>query len=487
MINTGLSPNDVAPGVRNRHIYSQGGRGLVPLPRRMVMIGTMKAGTAVAGQLYEVNDLGETDALFGIGTPLSIGCRKAIDCAVLENRSPQLFAIGMAEYAAGTARTHTFTFGGTATAAGQVFFWIKGVRLSIGVSVGNTPTDLASAVVAQVNANLRILPVTATNAAGVVTFVANVKGDNGNDIIFSYDNRLPAGITLASAAVVAGVGQSDMTGALAAIAGQDFDAIAVENHKTADITLGVTHVTAAWLPTEQAWRWIFYGENGSIGTAAALASAANHRAIVVACCEQSPSTPFEIAIAVGFKYASAGRPNANFNEARLPLAPPPASYNFTTSQVNTAILSGVTALRGIVDRNTRSVTPGVLAIKKMVTTVTTVDGQPSRILLDIAVPSVAAYMSRQYEAGYSTRFSADRYPDGVLFTDDTIRQFANMVATIHYAAEAVEIIRDVDDDLPKIQYERDGGNANQLNLTPYYTVVVGLDRAALVHYVQVGG
>jgi hypothetical protein len=55
-INTGISSSLRRPQTFHTFTYQQGGRSLVPLPQRLLLIGTMKGGTAVAGTIYQIND-----------------------------------------------------------------------------------------------------------------------------------------------------------------------------------------------------------------------------------------------------------------------------------------------------------------------------------------------------------------------------------------------------------------------------------------------
>ena len=108
------------------------------------------------------------------------------------------------------------------------------------------------------------MPVTATAAGAVVTTTHNVKGVGGNDVIFEV-NSLPEGAGCVTAQGVAGTGVADETASLAAAAGPDYDAIALENHASSDIALALAHVTVAWTSSEKKWRWVVFGEPGSIG------------------------------------------------------------------------------------------------------------------------------------------------------------------------------------------------------------------------------
>lgn len=483
-VNTGISTSLRRPQTFHSFTYLQGGRALVPLPQKLCLIGTMKGGTAVAGTIYQINDPVETDGLFGKGSQLALMCRKAFETSGFLGQGPQLYAVGVAEPAAGAQRTETITVTGTATESGNAVLRIAGRTLTVGVASGDVANTVATAINDAIGAMLELLPITSAVAAGVVTATHVEKGVGGQDVLYEVVS-VPAGLTIVAAAGVAGAGVADETAALAAIAGVDFDAIALENHAAADITLALSHVTTAWTATEKKWRWVFLGEPGSIGTATTLAAAANDRAIVVVNCNGCRSLPGEIATAAAVGMLSRARPNGNWDGLVLPLYPPDEASAMTNSEVETALAAGLTPLEPVSDPNTRVQKDGVVQIEKLVTTCTTQGGQPFEALRDIAVPRTGAYMARQIDAAFAARFSAAANPDGVLMTDDTIAQVRDMIANLMYAAQDAKILTNVDTDLQALVVEKDGTAPVRLNIDVQYTVVLGLHQLAFVHRVTI--
>lgn len=487
-INTGVSPFDIVPGTRHKFTYQLVGSGLTPLPRKVAIVASRKGGSAIDGQVYEVADALETEGLFGVGSDMSVtvqGCLKIAE--LMGNIGPRMYAVSIAEPGAGTARTHTFTFSGNATSGGQITFFVHGVAMTIAVAVGNTPTELAAACVDIVNRNRSFLPVTAANAAGVLTFTAVTKGVLGNDIGFSFDNRLPGGVSIVSATGAAGAGVLDTTAALTALAGQQYDAIALCNHTTTDIAVGLSHVTNAWLPSEKRWRILFYGETGAIGLATTLAVAANDRAIVVTCYEGCPELPGVVAAKLAFRWACATRPNASLASAKVAIAAPLDSLAFTPGEQNTAALNGVTAFIPVKTPDGQIV-QGQAAISKLVTTSTTEGGQPSAKLRNIGVPWTGAFLARQIDIGYAQRFTAEEFPDGVPFDDtEVIQRVLEMDSAIYEQAQNDKIIRNLAADMQKWRFERDQQVPERLNQQLHCTVVVDLEQIATDHRVAVGG
>lgn len=486
-INTGI-PSSRRPQTLHRFIYLLGGRSLVPLPLSMACVGIMGAdGTATAATVYDVSDVNEAETLFGVGSELTLMLKKALETCQALKQGPAIKAVGITAPVGGgaVARTTTLTFAGTATESGYAFFEIAGRQFGVGVSSGDTAATVSSNAKALIDAELHDLPVTAGVAPPVVTLTHNHLGENGNDVI-TRAGAQPAGITLVVAAGVAGVGVSDITASLDALAGIDVDGIAIANHKAADITDALTHVESMWGPAEKKWRWLFIGENGTMATATALADAANHHAIVISNCEQSASLPGEIAAATCAAVFSRERPNAGYNKQRLPLAPCPIAYAYTNTEVETGIAAGLVVLTPVEDVRSKTVLAGVLRIERLVTTKTLDDDDnPFEVLRDIGVSRTGAYLARQADINYTNKFgpSADD-PDGVLNTDDTKDRIRDMLANLLYDAESLRIVKNVEDDLALLQIEDDEIVVGRLDIDLPYTVVGLVHQLAVLHRVK---
>jgi phage tail sheath gpL-like len=482
-VNTGISTSLRRPQTFHAFTYQQGGRSLVPLPQRLLMIGTGK-GTVAPGTIVPINDAIESDGFFAVGTPLALMCRKAIETEGFLGAGPFLFACAVGEPAGGAARTQTFTFSGAAAVGSNGVFKIAGRVVTVPINVGDLPTAMATALATAINTQRLTMPVTASAAGAVVTTTHNVKGGGGNDVIFEV-NALPAGVGCLTAQGVAGTGVADETAALAAAAGPDYDAIALENHASTDIALALAHVTVAWTPSEKKWRWLVFGEPGSIGVGTTLAVSANDRGIAVINCEQIKALPGEIAAAAGVGLLSKTRPNGNWDGLRLPLPPPDDAFAFTNTEVESALAAGLTPLTPVVDAQTRIQTPGVVKIEKFVTTATTQNGQPFEALRDIAVARTGAFVARQIDAAFAAKFGAQANPDGVLLDDDAIPRVRDMVSTILYNCQDAKILTNVDADLQKLVVEKDPSAPGRLNVDVTYTVVLGLHQVAFVHRVTI--
>lgn len=485
MIETGLSAQSRRPQTTHRFTYSYANASLVSLPLRLALVGVMGAtGTATAGQVYEISDAAQGDALFRSSSELSLMIRKALETGSLLQRGPRLYAVGLAEPGAGTADVRTLTVTGTATADGNHIIEIAGRQFAIGVRTGAAQNTVAAAIAAALQARQAELPVLVTVATNVVTLTSPHKGENGGDVTMSVVQAV-SGSALAFASSAAGAGVADITTALDALGPMPFDAVAIGNHKAADITDINADIAIRWALAEKRWRYYFLGEPGSIATATALAAAANHTAVVVASMEGCKNTAGEMATAVAFGVFSRERPNANYDGLQLPLFPPAAATVYTPTEVEAAIDAGLTPLTANVDPFTGAVTAGRAKVERLITTKTTENSAPFEVLRDIGVSRTGIFIAQQLDAAYQVRFSGDANPDGTLATDATGDQIEDLATSIVRLAEGAQILRNVDADLAKLLVERDGVALGRFNVDLAYTVVVGLHQIAYLHRVQV--
>ena len=201
------------------------GGSLIAMPRRMLFIGNkLVAGAVAANTLVRINNPGEAAAAFGRGSVL----HEMLRSARAVNKDADMWAIGLDDLAGGTVATQTLTITGAATGAGTLALRLNGELVSVGVAIGDTPTIVATAIVNAVTAFVDG-PMTAANAAGVVTLTARHKGVFGNDIDvrvnYQRDEVLPAGLAYAVAVGVTGTGNPDVATALAAIANEKYYSI----------------------------------------------------------------------------------------------------------------------------------------------------------------------------------------------------------------------------------------------------------------------
>jgi phage tail sheath gpL-like len=127
------------------------------------------------------------------------------------NTCPELplYIAPIADDGAGVAAQHTITLAGTATESGVLSIAILDKVYQVAVIVGATAASVATALDAILDADPS-LPVTSVPAAGVITTTAKNKGTVGNWFVPvvnpNVGDAIPAGLTVAVANTVAGVG-----------------------------------------------------------------------------------------------------------------------------------------------------------------------------------------------------------------------------------------------------------------------------------------
>jgi phage tail sheath gpL-like len=488
-IETGVPSSLARPQTFHRFSYLRGGGQLVPLQQKVALMGTMYDPDTVEGepgQVYEINSAEQADKLFGTGSELALMVRQAYGTQRVLGRGPRIVAIGVEAPTGGgaAAATFTLTVTGTATESGNLVLKASGRRFKVGVVEGDDATDVAESIVEMLSRSVDELAFTVDNAAGIVTATYNHTGENGDDLVFEVES-MPAGIAVAVAVGVAGVGVLDLSTAYTAIEGIDIDGFVVSNHTADDVEDYVDHVTAMWQPSEKRWRWGFMADTTSLASATTLAQAANDRAIVVVSMEGSPSLPFEIATSVAVAAFSRTRPNATFNKMELPVYPPAQADAYNGSEVETGIAAGLTILTPI--ERGRVVVGDRSKIERLVTTKTTENAQPFLQCRDIGVPRTGAYLARQLDIKYEERFGPNANPDGVLMDDLADDRIRDMVAALWHDAAAVSYIKNVDADLAELLVETDEEVPERFNVQTAMTVVLGLHQVAYAHNVKVGG
>lgn len=483
-VNTGINSSLLRPQTFHVLTYLRGSRALEPLPQRICLIGPKgDSGTATVAEVIRVSDPSEIGTLLQVGSYLYLMALKAFETIASLGQGPAVFVCPLADTTTKRQMTLTVVAAGGALEDKDLIIKIAGRPIVVGIASGLSQNGIASAIESKIDELAEILPVTASVATNVVTIVDVCAGTLGADITVDIVQQ-PSGVVVTAVETIAGAGALDVSTALDAIAGQEFDAVALATHHTATLTPVATHITSTWSASEKKPRWFVLGETGTIGTGTTLASTANHEGVLVLSWEQSRSLPCEIAAAGAVLLCSKNRPNANYDGAKLPLYPPPIAYAYTNTEIETALLAGLTPLSPVVDPVAKTVIDGVAKVERLITTRTTRNSLPFTLLRDVGISRTAWAMAKQYDIAFEQRFGSEAQPEGPLLTDDTMAQIRDMVIGINYAAEESQWIRNVDDDKAKLVVERDSTAIGRVNLDVAYTVVVGLHQAAYVHRAQ---
>jgi phage tail sheath gpL-like len=460
------------PGGYAQYKFVPSGNQLTPLPLRIVAVAQgSTAGTLAVDTPTQIFDEDDADAKAGRGSELALMLRKMFDQAALMGASPEIWACRV-DAPAGVAAQNTLTVTGTATGSGTLALRAAGRTLYVGVSTGDSADTVAAAIKAQWDLAASDLPGTAAVTTNVVTVTAAQPGVTGNDTVFSTDTPI-AGLTVGYAQSIPGTGVANIATALDALFSRDYDAVALANHAAADVTNAIAHVSAAWGYSQQRPRHVVIGERGSLGTAQALATAANDKSIIVVNAEGTGSTPGEIAAAAALAWFSFEAPNVNMDGTRLALFAPAAALAYTDTEVESALAGGVTPLTPTAD--------GQLKIEMLITTATSLAGVPFEGLKEAAMSRTAAWMGRQIHARFTAEFRQEVLTTSPQQGISVLDRIRDMVVSVQRAAESLGYIRNVDDYLEQIIVEEAVAPAGRVNVTNPFRVAGPLHQAVFVH------
>lgn len=182
--------------------------------------------TAVATQPVDtltenIGSNGEESGFFGRTSPL----RKLVAAFKKSNPVSQCDAIGVGDGT--TARVHTITVTGPATAAGTLSLVVgsqKNHQYQIAVADTDTATAIATAIRSAVNADLDC-HFTATGATGDIILTADTKGITPNAYPIGWRGELPAGVTLAFVETTAGATDPDTSATLDVVGARRYQVI----------------------------------------------------------------------------------------------------------------------------------------------------------------------------------------------------------------------------------------------------------------------
>jgi phage tail sheath gpL-like len=331
-----------------------------------------------------------------------------------------LYAFPLADAGGSAAATGTFAFAGTATANGTLFLMIGGEEVQVGVTTGQTATQIATACVTAINAftdvNGMFLPVTATSSTGTVTLTARNKGTVGNTIGLALNfygsannESTPAGVTVTVTAMASGATDPDLAGLAAAMGQTNYDFIMIggytETTQLNEVQTALSFNGGRWGYAQQlfghAWT-AFQSTAGASGTDLLTFGAGRNdpHTCVIGYEQASPSPTSEVCAAgVGaFAQASKAQPARPEQTLVLPgIVAAPTSSRFGFNTVNTLLSTGIAQL-------TAQPGGGQQWLRSVTTYQQNSFGQTDRSYLDASVLFMIMFYVRQQKANLTQKF-----------------------------------------------------------------------------------
>lgn len=378
--------------------------------------GQQNQNTLIIGQILSTGVAAPNEALICQGASDAItqggaGSMLALMTAAYLASDPAgtVYYLPLSDASGAVAASGTVTIAGAPTAPGVVSLYIGGVKVSEAVSTTDTPTTIAAALVAAIEANSD-LPVSASAAAGVVTLTALNKGAAGNDIDLRLNYRgtaggeaTPAGITVTIVAMANGATNPTLTTALANLGDQPFDFIVCPYNDSASLDAlkaFLSDTSGRWSWEQQVYGHVFAANRGTVANQTTLGTARNNQHESILGFNDSPSpnwiwaADYAGAAAAALR-ADPGRPLQTLALSTA-LAPPLAS-RFTLTERNTLLYDGISTFTVAQD--------GTVALENVITTYQKNSfGQADDSYLEIETLFLLMYVLRDLAGVITSKF-----------------------------------------------------------------------------------
>ena len=323
--------------------------------QRSLLLGQITA-TGAAPPLVpiEVQSLTQVQIACGRGSMLA----QMVENYLKGDNFGDLWILPFADNAAGQPAAGEIDFEGTCTIPGTLNVYIGGVRVQVGVNLGDTADAIATNVAAAVTANPD-LAVTAASTVGSSSaqFTAKNKGEAGNDIDIRVNylgqlggEYMPGGVTATITAMTGGTSNPDITPGLANLSDQTYDFIITPYTDTANLD-----AMEAFLSDYQGrWSWeqMLYGgafaaKRGTLGTLTAFGQARNDQHMAVIGFDDSPDPEWVWAAQIGGYCAASLRvdPGLPLQYIATQLKAPPVQSRLDIGERNTLLYDGVSTFR----------------------------------------------------------------------------------------------------------------------------------------------
>jgi phage tail sheath gpL-like len=295
-------------------IAGSGAQRSVLLMGNATSAGTATRDTVVYGAQTTVPCQTENDVitLFGPGSQLHRMFLAFVAAAGPNNTTPLYFLAVTSS--GGTAASIGETIATTATATGNHRFWCGGALggaasfVDTTINVGDSPTVVATNIVASINSQTR-WPVTAANTAGVITITAKSAGPEGNWIrvqaALSSTGVLGTTTTLTANTFLTSGATADVnTTALGTIVGTRYYYIVSGDSDATNVGRLVTQVGVQAVPTTGIRQRAIFGSMDTLANTITVATGVNNARSECVWGNATDYTPAELAAGAAGLFAT---------------------------------------------------------------------------------------------------------------------------------------------------------------------------------------
>lgn len=310
VIVSGLAATDPVPGVYLEINFAQGASSGNESPYEVVILANKtSAGSATVGtEIYGPDSAvplqteAQAIALFGPGSEAHCMFRE-----FTKTNTDSVVRVVLVADAAGVAATGTFTVATTSTGTGTIACYVNDEFCEASIASGDTVTAIAAAIVASINSK-SWLPVTASNALGVVTLTAKNTGPRGNSFRFQPSIRSVVSIATTVSVTVdtafsSGATQDTVATALATILPSRLYYIVPAHSDATNLGLIKAQVDAQSAPTIGIRQRVVAGICGTAAAAITVATGLNSERIELVHSESSPMGSARVAAKAAAVYS----------------------------------------------------------------------------------------------------------------------------------------------------------------------------------------
>lgn len=376
------------------------------MPYRVLVAGQkLAAGTQPELEPVRVTSAAQARTLFGAGSMLAQACAAYLKV----DSMTELWAIAVADDAAGVKATGSVALTGAATESGTLYLYIGGRKIKCGVISGAQAAAVATSLAAAINAEADC-PVTAEATAATVTLTAKHAGEahNGVDLRLNYyGESTPAGLTLEITAMHGGTGNPEVDGLISALGDEQYHVVAWPWTDASSLTEIKALLEERWGPMKQIEGVVIASATGTHGALGTLGDSHNSKHLCIMHAHGSPSPTWEVAAATAAAAAFYG----NIDPARpfqtLPLVgilAPVKADHFTFQENNLLLFDGISTISVDAD--------GTVRIQRLITTYkTNAAGADDVAYLDLNTPLTLGYLRWSFRTRIRTRYPRHKLAD----------------------------------------------------------------------------
>lgn len=443
-------------------------QGLVEQPFRVLMIGQkLAAGTKAALTLQLVTSKEKAIEYFGAGSVLA----DMLTSFFANEKNTEVWAVGLDDLLAGVKATGKLSFAGTPTKAGIVSLMVAGRNIQVGVATTDTPTTVAAAAVAAINADTECTVSAVVNGVNAyeVDLTAKNKGEHGNEAEVSHSyflgEELPTGLTLTITAMASGAGNPDIATVWPVIGEVQYLLMVSPFTDASNLTKVETELDDRFGPIRQNDGYMILGKRGSHGTLVSFGLTRNSKYYSVKGVK-GPSSPWQNASATAGQVAKsiqaddAVRP---FHTLGLVgIYAPLIKDQFTLAERDILLKNGIAT--DFVDAG------GVVRIEGMVTTYRlNAFGSPDISYLYLNVPMTLSYLRFSTKARITQKFGRHKLAnDGTRFSPGQAVATPNVVKAeiinLFKQWEERAMVEGFDQFKKDLIVERNASNPNRLDI-----------------------